>query len=362
MGGEEPRSLEAFDQVLADASMRGQWQFDRLLEGLIDGPRPAGVPHLWAWDDVHAKLLESCDVLPESFTARRNLAFMNPGLERGTTHTMVMGMQMLKPGEIAWSHRHTMGAVRFVVEGGPEVFTVVDGERCVMEDGDLILTPSWSWHDHHNGTGRNVTWLDALDIGLVLAVNAGFYETLGERRQPEHERPGGSLLARTGDVRPAWEVTKAERVPYRYAWRDVEPTLLSMASEDGSPFDGILEYVNPITGGHTLPTISCWIQMLRPGERTMPHRKTSSGMYHVVRGSGTTVAGGTSLDWGSRDSFVLPNWVEHSFVNRSSTEEAIMFSIHDTPALEALGLYRESPASTAIAPWPQVPADALTRG
>jgi len=339
-----PKSLEEFDQDLAAMSMKGQWQFDRLLEGLAGGPRPAGNPQLWRWKDIHAKLVESLDVMPESFTARRNVAFMNAGLERGTTHTMVMGMQMIKPGEIAWAHRHTMAAIRFVVEGSSDLYTVVDGERLVMEDNDLVLTPRWCWHDHHNDGDSNATWLDALDIGLVLALNAGFYETLGERRQHEHEHPGATLEARAGLVRPVWERPKQLHVPHRYAWADVEPTLLSMASEDGSPYDGIvLEYVNPITGGSTMPTITCWIQMLRPGETTRPHRQTSSGMYHVVRGAGATVVDGQTLEWTDRDCFAIPNWSEHHFENRSSTEPAILFSVHDIPAMEALGLYHETP-------------------
>jgi 1-hydroxy-2-naphthoate dioxygenase len=272
---------------------------------------------------------------------------------------MVMAMQMLKPGEIAWSHRHTMAAIRFVVQGSPDLVTVVDGERCPMEDHDLVLTPRWTWHDHHNGTDGNVTWLDALDIGLVLALNAGFYQTLGERRQPEHSGLGASLAARTGTVRPVWEKRKELHVPHRYAWREVEPILLGMSSQAGSAYDGIvLEYVNPVTGGHTMPTLSCWIQLLRPGESTRPHRHTSSGLYHVVRGAGTAVVDGTELRWEARDSFVIPNWAEHRFVNGSAAEEAILFSVHDIPALEALGLYHEEPersAGRATAPVP--PAD-----
>jgi 1-hydroxy-2-naphthoate dioxygenase len=145
-------------------------------------------------------------------------------------------------------------------------------------------------------------------------------------------------------VRPVWEQPKQLHVPHRYAWADVEPTLLSMESEDGSPYDGIvLEYVNPITGGSTMPTITCWIQMLRPGERTKPHRHTSSGMYHVVRGAGATVIDGQTLEWTDRDCFAIPSWGEHHFENRSATEPAILFSVHDIPAMEALGLYHEIP-------------------
>ncbi len=90
-----------------------------MLERVVGGPpKPAGVPFLWRWHDVYAKLLKSCDVMPESLTARRNLSFINPDA-RGTTHTINMGMQMLKPGEIAYAHRHTMAALRFAIQGGP---------------------------------------------------------------------------------------------------------------------------------------------------------------------------------------------------------------------------------------------------
>ena len=144
------KSLEEFDQELAAAHMRGQWQYDRLLEQVIGGPRPAGVPHLWKWTEVEPYLKEALDVLPETHTARRHLSFINPGLERGTTHTIHMGLQMLQAGEVAWAHRHTLAALRFVVQGHPNLTTVVDGEECRMEDYDLVLTPQWTWHDHHN--------------------------------------------------------------------------------------------------------------------------------------------------------------------------------------------------------------------
>ena len=48
---------------------------------------------------VYDKLLEACDVLEESFTARRSVLFGNPGLnDNATTHTLLMGVQMIKPG------------------------------------------------------------------------------------------------------------------------------------------------------------------------------------------------------------------------------------------------------------------------
>jgi gentisate 1,2-dioxygenase len=37
----------------------------------------------------------------------------------------------------------------------------------------------------------------------------------------------------------------------------------------------------------------------------------------------------------------VPLWSWHKHANRSSTEEAILFSMHDLPVLKAFGLYRE---------------------
>jgi gentisate 1,2-dioxygenase len=46
----------------------------------------------------------------------------------------------------------------------------------------------------------------------------------------------------------------------------VRETLERLAAEgNGSPFDGvILEYTHPLTGGPAMPTIACYMQMLRP--------------------------------------------------------------------------------------------------
>ena len=116
----------------------------------------------------------------------------------------------------------------------------------------------------------------------------------------------------------------------------------SAPAGSANPHDGVaLEYVNPVTGGSTLPTISCRIQMLRPGERTQSHRHTSTSIYHAFRGSGTTIINGEPFHWEKGDSFVVPLWHWHEHANASSGEEAILFSMHDEPVMRAFGLYRE---------------------
>jgi 1-hydroxy-2-naphthoate dioxygenase len=358
------KTVEEFDAELARAHMRGQWQYDELLVRVIGGPKPAGVPYVWKWRDVYPRLVEACEVIAESYTARRNISFVNPGLERGgTTHTLLMGMQMIKPGEVAWAHRHTIAALRFVVRGDARAYTAVDGEACPMEDYDLILTPQWTWHDHVNPSSEHVVWVDVLDLGLVLALNVPFYETYGEACQPERGSRGEYVQERAAVVRPVWERPKRWNFPFRYAWRDVEPVLRRMADQGGSPYDGVvLEYVNPMTGGSTFPTMSCWIQWLRPGQQTEAHRHTSSAVYFVVRGEGKTIVGDQELEWEQHDCFVIPNWMWHRHVNRSRQQEAILFSVNDIPVLQALGLYREEPEiSLHCVDPPAVPADVARR-
>lgn len=354
------KTLEEFNGVLAGRNLRGQWTADTLLQMSKDGPKPRGVPFVWQWDTVYQTLLEACEVMTESFTARRNVSFINPELKQGfgTTHTIVGGVQMVSPGEVAWAHRHSLGAIRFGIEGTHGLYSVVDGEPMLMEPHDLVLTPSWTWHDHHNDSAAAGIWLDVLDVPLVaLSLNQTFYEELGDVSQPQRTNPGEFISDRTGFVRPAWEKRPVRNFPLRYPWSEVKPVLERMAHAEGSPYDGaILEYVNPMTGGSTLPTLGCFIQQLPPGFEGKTHRHTSSTLYHVVAGSGTTIVDGTELEWSERDSFCVPNWMRHSHVNRSS-EPAILFSVTDQALLDTLGLYREDPQDSRYGAPPIAPAN-----
>ncbi len=360
----EKTALQNFDGEIGAVNLRGQWKYDELLVQSIGGPKPAGVPFLWKWSAVHPLLVKACDVIPESYTARRHLGFINPGLERGgATHTILAGLQMVKPGEIAWAHRHSINAIRFVVEGNSRAYTVVDGEVCTMENYDLILTPQWSWHDHHNEGAEHVIWLDVLDVPLMAALNGMFYQPYsGDRQQTRRESEGEYIQRRTGSLRPTWEKPQCERLPLRYRWSDVEAQFQKMAQLEGSPYDGLsLEYVNPMTGGPALPTLGCWIQMLRPGESTKRHRHISSSIYFVVRGAGETVVdcggGAERIEWGQHDAFAVPNWAWHEHRNRSKSDAAILFSVNDVPVFQAFGLYREEPEdSLRMVSAPLVPA------
>jgi len=327
------KSLDAFTDELAKRNLRGQWQAEAMLQRAIEGPTPPGDAFVWRWETVYGALQEACTVLPRADAARRNIGFQPTGLRvRGTTHTIACGMQVVLPGEIAWAHRHSLGALRFGIEGSERLYTVVDGEPLVMLPGDLVLTPNWTWHDHHNDGDRPGIWLDVLDVPLVAgSLNQLFFEPLGETTQALRAELGTVVSAR------------------RYAWRDAEARVDACASTARpDPYDGmVLAYVDPATGGPTLPTLGCALQRLPPGFEGRPQRTTASAIYHVIRGHGSIVVGERELTWGPRDSFVIQNWSEHRFINRSADADALVFRVSDEPVIAALGLLRRTPAREA---------------
>jgi len=256
---------------------------------------------------------------------------------------MIAAVQILLPGEVARAHRHTPTAIRFIMEGEGG-FTSVDGERVYMAPGDLILTPSFTWHDHGNETSHRVVWMDGLDIPLVQALNAMFFQFYSEPQVPL-TRPNNASGKLHGHVSlsPTWIKERPRSSPLLlYSWEKTWPSLEALADAEGDPHDGIaLEYTHPQTGRSLLPTMACWIQMLRPGERLTAHRQTGSAVYYVVQGTGETIIDGRRFAWGKGDIITLPSWALHEHANRSARDAAVLFSIQDRPVLEALGLYRE---------------------
>ena len=127
---------------------------------------------------------------------------------------------------------------------------------------------------------------------------------------------------------------------FRYAWDESYSALKK--SREQSPFDGtVYEYKNPLTGGPIMPTIGAQLQLLRPNEETRAHRHTGSVIYQVAKGYGWSVIDGRRFDWEEKDIFALPSWAPHSHANASSTEDAVLLSFNDFPAMKALALYRE---------------------
>ena len=163
-----------------------------VLRGLvIPEPKSPAVAALWRWDEVRDDVLEAGGLITAKEAERRVLILENPGLrgQSRITNTLYAGLQLILPGEVAPSHRHTQTALRFVVDG-EGAYTAVDGERTTMRPGDLVITPQWTWHDHGNHSDRPMIWLDGLDIPTVQFLDASFAEGYPEDEQPV-TRPGG---------------------------------------------------------------------------------------------------------------------------------------------------------------------------
>ncbi|MCH8055082.1 MAG: cupin domain-containing protein [Deltaproteobacteria bacterium] len=320
------------DRWLAERNLNGHWNRQARI--------PRIRPYLWKWADIYEGLQRAGELVPMDQTGRRTIQLRNPSLPGGMTHTIHLSVQMVKPGEIARAHRHVAGAIRYVIKGSPHGCTIVEGERFTMEEGDLITTPNWTWHDHYNGSDEPIIWLDGLDVRLVSYFGAQFQENFVQDQQPV-EKPDGYSSKILGKARPTWMKRSFSTPPFRYRWQETYGTLLTLKESEGDPFDGVrLEYVNPFNGGPTLPTYSCEVQLLRPEEKTRSHRHTSTTVYHAIRGEGVTVVGEERLQWSQGDIFVVPPWYWHSHENRLD-QDVILFSINDWPTMKALGLYRE---------------------
>lgn len=322
-------------QRLRAASMEPLWT----ASGRTLPPQPSTSmrPFLWRWSDIRQGLFDAAALVPVGSEGadRRVITMQNPGRGStfGTSDSLMAAAQLLLPNEVAATHRHTMSAIRFIVEGDGAT-TTVDGETVRMHPGDLTLTPRSSWHNHANDTAGPVLWLDGLDSPLVRSLRQTAYEELDDA---ERRRAAGDGAA----AHVAYPPGSPLGGTLYYPWSDVEARLRE-ARGGSDRFDGtVYRYLRPETGGSVLPTMDCFVHLLSPGESTAAHRHTASAFYHVVRGSGWSVVDGLRMDWNKGDIFVVPTWAWHEHANRSATEDAILFSLSDAPLIRALGLYSE---------------------
>lgn len=306
-------------------------------------PRPSMVPMHWRWSELEPLLYKLGDYLQLTpGSGRRTLKLANPGLPYGTTPTFWASIQYILPGEVATAHRHTPSAFRFIMQGNG-CATTVDGEQYELNEGDLVLTPSWAWHDHVHHGDEPMIWLDVLDISLVRTLEATFYEDYADDVQPVDAVADRSYRQYgTGLLRPVGPPARTPDNPLlTYPRAQAE---IAVEQGRGLPTDArddiIAEYQNPATGGPALPSMSMKTQLLRPGFRGELHRHTGSKVYWVIEGAGTTTVGDRRFDWKAGDFIAVPSWATHRHENTGDSD-ARLFRVDDTPTLRAFGLYRE---------------------
>lgn len=252
-------------------------------------PKSSMQPLHWRWRDLMPMLDRiGASLKLEAGGNRRTLRLTNPGLAYGTTPTFWASIQYILPGEVATAHRHTAAALRFIMQGRG-AYTTVDGECYPMSEGDLLITPSWSWHDHVHRGDEPMIWLDVLDISLVRAMHATFFESSMVDLQTVSEFPTRSWQQfGSGIMRPVNAQMHNSINPLLvYPAQRAQEALAQAENLPANPHnDTAFEYQNPLTGGPALPNIGTRLQRLRAGGRCQPQRHTGSVLNYVVEGGG----------------------------------------------------------------------------
>lgn len=339
-----PVSVEAERQAFyerADTqSLAPLWT--RLKALVPKAPTPTCAVHCWRYDDVRPYVMESAQQISAAEAERRVLILENPALRGSSqvTNTLYAGLQLIMPGEVAPAHRHTQSALRFIIEG-TGAYTAVDGEKTIMQPGDFVITPSWTWHHHgHDGTGPMV-WLDGLDIPILAFYNATFREDHHEAEAPL-ARPTGDALARYGSgLLPVGHRAGSLNSPvFNYPWARTREALhaLTRAGAPDAHTGHLMRYVNPVDGGWAMPTMATMVRLLPAGFSTQAYRSSDSTVFTAVEGHGEIRVDGQVLELGPRDIAVVPGWMSYTL---HADDDWALFSYSDRVAQEKLGFWRE---------------------
>ena len=228
-----------------------------------------------------------------------------------TTRTLISAYQMILPGEKARSHRHAPHALRVIIDAEGSHSTV-NGEKTLMETGDVVLTPGWFWHGHGHDGDQPAYWFDGLDVPLTHLLEPMFYE----------EHPDGYQ-----DV----DVLTKES-PMRFTSDSIQRALEG-APPDPEGFHGRRIKLD----APDMPTMDLHVQRLESNQTTRRYRSTANMIYSVMQGSGTSHIDGAVFEWERGDTFCAPtwNWIEHQ-----AGSDAVVFSMSDEPLQRFAKYYR----------------------
>ncbi len=308
-------------------------------------------PMHWPWADMEPLISRAAAEVDMAHAERRALMLSHPSLTGTTftTPTLSAALQILEPGEKAHSHRHTLSALRLVITGDGAV-TTTDGKECVMLPGDLVLTPSWTWHKHYHPGKEQAVWLDGLDAPLCTAIGTVFFEHGPGPDDNELALREADRALFGGGILPESQVVSHDHAYsplFRYPWKSVSDALGAMEpSADGSRR---VRYVNPTDGGPVMPTIDCYAERFEVGMPTQVSRSTATAIAIVIEGEGSSRVGCSQFSWKKNDIFTLPRWqwTEHT----ATSGPASIFLMTDRAFVSRIAHLREEKHAQG-APWP----------
>jgi gentisate 1,2-dioxygenase len=309
---EQPDTLEHLFQEAVVEHAEPLWP--KLGELSPPFPTAKAVPYLWSYERLRPFCERAARLVGTELAERRVFMLINPTMKPPhTTDTLYAGLQTILPGETARAHRHTPFALRFIIEGS-RGFTAVEGEKVMMERGDMVLTPSWEWHDHGNEGDTPMIWMDGLDLPLWQVLPSNFTEHYEALRYPS------DLLRDASNRKYPWAEMQAQLEAVPGATAEVRYRLRSNGAE-----------ISATSGASAL--------RLDAGAATAPLRETASAIFHVYEGSGHSTIGSTVLHWKQGDTFAVPAWQRVVHQNDAGTR-AYLFRFDDRPLMQALAAYR----------------------
>ncbi|WP_373359015.1 cupin domain-containing protein [Acinetobacter lactucae] len=301
-------------------------------------PLPQTVATAWYFQNIKPLLLEAGELTPIEKAERRVLVLANPGhgVENMKASSVIyLGMQLLLPKEWAPSHRHTPNAVRLIVEG-EGAYTTVEGQKCMMEHGDLILTPSGLWHEHGHDGDEPVIWLDVLDLPLVYYMEASYVQP-GEIQKVTSA--GNAHHYGTGIVPTAHFTRENASYPImRYSWKETKKVLHALADDKNHQDPIQVTYINPETGDDCQNIIGYSALMLKPNETLQLQPRSTAQIFHVIDGQLQVKIDQKDFNLNKADTACAPCFSHIDLIN-TSDQPCYLFIADEAPLQRKLGLY-----------------------
>ena len=292
----------------------------------------------WRWTDLQTHIERAVALASPEDVERRVLLFADPALSApGRTQTSRMlnaGLQILLPGEAARAHRHTIDAIRLVLQGSGAI-TRVDGQDCRMEPGDLILTPANTWHEHVHDGDQPIIWLDGLNGPMHRFLGTAVFETGPAPTFAARSESHCEDAAFRPDPVDAHQDTGATFFRYPY-----KRLVMALDSAPISPMGcARVRYVNPATGANAIPLMDLAAIRIPAGTATIPLRTNATTINLVLDGEGKTTCCGSSFEWRKNDVFVSPPnvFAQHE----AGSDGARIFQMSDREIYHRLGLLQE---------------------
>jgi gentisate 1,2-dioxygenase len=226
-----------------------------------------------------------------------------------------------------------------IVEG-EGAYTTVDGEKCAMSRGDLILTPTGLWHEHGHDGDQPVVWLDVLDLPLVHYLEAS-YHVDGPR---QYVAPGrGDRVYAQGGVVPTPLFVRTEKAypMLRYPWAQTRVALETLAADRPDLQAVQVSYVNPATGGDAQNILGYYALMLRPGQSLRLPVRSPACVFHLIEGSLGVQVEAQSFTLAEADTCCAPGYAAVQLANRSSDRPAFLFIADESPLHRKLGVFED---------------------